>query len=198
MDTQMIFTEKHRQRKQGMSARRALSPAQRNTYSRAICERLIALPAFQRAQRILIYSAFGAEVTLAPLLSFAPDKQYFYPICMPDYQMTAACPNGEQGWELGAYGIRTPILSRSVAVEPDAIDLVVVPCTAFDEHCRRVGMGAGYYDRYLPRCVNAVTIGVAFECQKTDRAAVDKWDCPLDGYVTERMFYHGKNDEQNL
>ena len=40
-------------------------------------------------------------------------------------------------------------------------DLVLVPCTAFDAACRRVGKGKGYYDRYLPRCRNAVALGVA-------------------------------------
>ena len=28
-------------------------------------------------------------------------------------------------------------------------------------------MGKGYYDRYLPRCKNAVKIGIAFEAQRS-------------------------------
>ena len=37
----------------------------------------------------------------------------------------------------------------------DQLDLVLVPCTAFDAGCYRVGMGKGYYDRYLPYCTRA-------------------------------------------
>ena len=68
---------------------------------------------------------------------------------------------------------------------------MLVPCTAFDAACRRVGMGKGYYDRYLPRCQNAVTLGVAFEVQRVERAAADPHDRQLDGYATEEKIYRG-------
>ena len=88
-----------------------------------------------------------------------------YPVCGEHFTLTAAVP-GPDGWEVGAYGIRTPALERAALIRPEALDLVLVPCTAFDAACRRVGMGKGYYDRYLPRCRNAVTLGVAFEAQR--------------------------------
>ena len=66
-----------------------------------------------------------------------------------NFTLTAAVP-GPDGWEVGAYGIRTPVLERAALIRPEALDLVLVPCTAFDAVCRRVGMGKGYYDRYLP------------------------------------------------
>ena len=91
----------------------------------------------------------------------------------------------------GAYGIRTPALERAALIRPEALDLVLVPCTAFDAACRRVGMGKGYYDRYLPRCRNAVTLGVAFEAQRVPEAAADEQDRRLDGFVTERKVYRG-------
>ena len=95
------------------------------------------------------------------------------------------------GWEVGAYGIRTPVLRRSALLRPDQLDLVLVPCTAFDAACRRVGMGKGYYDRYLPRCTRAVKVGVAFEAQRVEAAAVDAHDQRLDGFVTEGGLYFG-------
>ena len=93
---------------------------------------------------------------------------------------------------MGQYGIRTPILSRSEILLPEALNLVLVPCTAFDADCFRVGMGKGYYDRYLPRCKNAVKIGIAFEAQRVEHAAVDEHDQRLDAYVTERGIYKWK------
>ena len=74
----------------------------------------------------------------------------------------------------------------------EQLDLVLVPCTAFDAACRRVGMGKGYYDRYLPRCRNAVALGVAFEAQRVEAAAVDAHDQRLDAFVTERGIYTWK------
>ena len=113
-----------------------------------------------------------------------------YPVCGEGFSLTAAVP-GPDGWEVGAYGIRTPILSRSEILRPDQLDLVLVPCTAFDTACRRVGMGKGYYDRYLPRCTRAVKLGVAFEAQRVDKAAVDAHDEKPDGFVTEGGLYFG-------
>ena len=68
---------------------------------------------------------------------------------------------------------------------------MLVPCTAFDAVCHRVGMGKGYYDRYLHRCTRAVKIGVAFEAQRVNKAAVDAYDEKLDGFVTEGGLYFG-------
>ena len=93
---------------------------------------------------------------------------------------------------MGQYGIRTPILSRSEILLPEALDLVLVPCTAFDADCFRVGMGKGYYDRFLPRCTHAEKIGIAFEAQRVAHAAVDGHDQRLDAYVTERGIYQWK------
>ena len=101
---------------------------------------------------------------------------------------------GPDGWEVGAYGIRTPVLERAALVRPEALDLVLVPCTAFDAACRRVGMGKGYYDRYLPGCRNAVALGVAFEAQRVPEAAADEQDWQLDGFVTERKVYRGTDE----
>ena len=54
------------------------------------------------------------------------------------------------------------------------------------------GIRKGYYDRYLPRCKNAVKIGIAFEAQRVEHAAVDEHDQRLDAYVTERGIYKWK------
>ena len=69
---------------------------------------------------------------------------------------------------------------------------VLVPCTAFDADCFRVGMGKGYYDRYLPRCTKAAKIGIALEVQRVAHAAVDEHDQRLDAFVTERGIYTWK------
>ena len=147
----------------------------------------------KNAQTILLYAAFGSEADLSALAekAQAQGKTLAYPVCGEAYSLTAAVP-GPDGWEMGQYGIRTPILSRSEILLPEALDLVLVPCTAFDADCFRVGMGKGYYDRYLPRCKNAVKIGIALEVQRVPRAAVDAHDQRLDAFVTERGIYTWK------
>ena len=190
-----VSEEKQAQRKAGRAARKALSPEVRAAANAALCANLWQLDAVQKARTILLYAAFGAEADLA---SFAEEalrqgKVLAYPVCGEGYSLTAAVP-GPDGWETGLYGIRTPVLERAVLIRPEALDLVLVPCTAFDAVCRRVGMGKGYYDRYLPRCRNAVALGVAFEAQRVPEAAADEQDRRLDGFVTERKVYRGTDE----
>lgn len=190
-----ITEQKAAQRKAGIAARRALSDTQRTRSNAALCARIRALDCFKKAENILLYAAFGGEADLSTLAVEAArqGKTPAYPVCGEGFSLTAAVP-GPDGWEVGAYGIRTPILSRSEILRPDQLDLVLVPCTAFDAVCRRVGMGKGYYDRYLPRCTRAVKLGVAFEAQRVPEAAAGEQDRRLDGFVTERKVYRGTDE----
>lgn len=182
--------DKSAQRSAGIAARRALGAAERSAANAALCGRILALEEFKRAKTILVYAAFGGEADLAALIAGAErqGKTVAYPVCAAGYTLLAAVP-AANGWETGAYGIRTPVLSRSALIPPQKLDLILVPCTAFDESCMRVGMGKGYYDRYLPQCTNAAKIGVAFEAQRVPRAACGKYDQRLDAFVTERRIY---------
>lgn len=182
--------EKRAQRKAGIAARRALDEAERKKANAELCRRIMESEEFHRAKTILAYAAFGGEADLDWLIREAErqGKTVAYPVCGEGFTMTAAVPAAD-GWEIGLYGIRTPLLNRSLILEPRQLELVLVPCTAFDESCMRVGMGKGYYDRYLPRCTNAAKIGVAFEAQKVPEAAADEHDQRLDAFITEGGIY---------
>ena len=190
-----VSEAKQTQRKAGRAARKALGPEERKAANAALCAFLWQLAAVQNAQTILLYAAFGSEADLSALAekAQAQGKTLAYPVCGEAYSLTAAVP-GPDGWEVGAYGIRIPIPERAQLLPPEALDLVLVPCTAFDAACRRVGMGKGYYDRYLPRCRNAVLLGTAFEAQRVEQAAVDAHDQRLDGFVTEEGIYRGTDE----
>lgn len=58
----------------------------------------------------------------------------------------------DRSWEIGKYGILSPIPECSESVRADELDAVLMPCVGFDSHGGRLGHGGGYYDRYLLRC----------------------------------------------
>ena len=179
-----IAEEKQAQRTAGRAARKALDAPQRAAANVALCRRVLELDASRTAYTLLLYAAFGGEADLAAEAA-RQGKTVAYPVCGEGFSLTAAVP-GADGWAVGQYGIRTPVPERSTLLQPEQLDLVLVPCTAFDADCYRVGMGKGYYDRYLPRCTRAVKIGIALEVQRVPRAAVDAHDQRLDAFVTER------------
>ena len=180
-----ITEQKAAQRKAGIAARRALSDTERTRSNAALCARIMALDCFKKAENILLYTAFGGEADLSALAVEAArqGKTPAYPVCGEGFSLTAAVP-GPDGWEVGLYGIRTPILSRSEVLRPDQLDLVLVPCTAFDAVCRRVGMGKGYYDRLLPRIPAAYKAGICFPFQIVEEVPAEAFDICMDIIIT--------------
>lgn len=184
--------QKNAQRQEAIAARKDLDPEIRKKFSQVISEQLIAEQAFAKARTILSYQAFGEEADPQQIDADAikAGKRVAYPLCYEKGIMAAAIPTEEDGWEEGYYGIKTPVESKSVILNPLEIDLVIVPCVAFEGSKRmRIGWGAGYYDRYLPQCKNAVTIAIGFEAQHIKDLACDPWDIPLDVIITEEQCY---------
>ena len=179
---------KGEQRALALQARRALSPEQRQQYSEHICRRLLELPALRSARLVLSYRALEDEVDLSLLHTALADRgvRLAFPRSLPGGILDVREP---AGWTRGPFGIREPDPACSSPVAPDELELVLAPCVAFDEGCRRLGHGAGYYDRYFPRCPQAQLIAVAFEAQKLPAIAVDAYDQPMDLVVTEDAVY---------
>jgi 5-formyltetrahydrofolate cyclo-ligase len=82
------------------------------------------------------------------------------------------------------YGPKEP--AHRVAVEPDAVDVVVAPGLAFDRRGHRLGYGGGHYDRYLRRLgAAALRAGIAFSEQLVEEVPVEARDELLDVLVTD-------------
>lgn len=144
MDTG-VQREKEYQRAAGIARRCALSVQQRTAFDAAIADRVLALPMFAAARTILSYCAVGGEVDPAAIdaAAFRLGKAVAYPLCLAEGHMEAALPAAADALAPGRYGIPAPIPGRCRLLVPKDVDLVLVPCAAFDASCRRVGHGRG-------------------------------------------------------
>lgn len=91
--------------------------------------------------------------------------------------------------ESNRYGIPQP--DSAETCPPARLDTVLCPLVAFTASGRRLGMGAGYYDRcfaFMREAPGPMLLGVAYALQEVDTLPVDEWDVPLGGVVTERGF----------
>ncbi len=122
--------------------------------------------------------------------ALSKNKKLCYPLCVNKTDMKALMPKDENAFVSGAFGIMEPDKNNALEISPEDIDLVIAPCTAFDEECRRIGMGAGYYDRYLPKCKNAYAAAAAFGIQKIQNVPTDIYDKTLDAVVSEEKVYY--------
>lgn len=185
------MTEKQQIRKKGQSARRGMSEEERKTASLAIARRIAASDEFKKACRIMIYQAMPDEADLDYLteLPEAEGKQFCYPHVLGEGKMEVLFPSGADEWVTGQFGIMEPDPAKASVVAPEELELILCPCTAFDEKGGRMGMGGGYYDRYLPACVNAVIAAVAFETQKVETVPTEETDVRMNLIFTDAEEY---------
>jgi len=179
---------KKAQRQIALSRRRSLTAEQRKEMSAAICEKILAMPELENAKTVFSYLAAWDEVDLSYVnqsLSVL-GVTVAYPVCFEKGRMEAYVPEDDTAIETAAYGIKSPVAARSVLIAPAEIDLVLVPCVAFDGNFNRLGHGAGYYDRYLPQCRNATFVLAGFEAQRLDEVHQDAHDVKMDIIVTEK------------
>ena len=190
-DREKILERKKRQRAEAYSRRRSLTEEERAAKSAAICCFLQEIPALCAAETVFSYAASPVEANLDEINQdlTAQGKKVCFPLCYRDGIMQAVlpAPNDPQAWSRGAFGIREPVLERSSVVAPEEIDVVLVPCVAFDDRGGRCGHGKGYYDRFLEGISpNALKIMIAFDVQKTDEVAMEETDVRMDLVVTEK------------
>lgn len=176
-------------RRAGIAGRDGVSPADRAEFDRRITEAVVNTPAFIAAQTVMVYRHFGGEVNVDGVAQAAQAQQktVVYPYCADKTTILALRPYGPESWIRGSFGIWAPLPEKSEEIDPAAIGVVILPCAAFDEHGNRIGMGAGYYDRFLPKCVNAAKLLVAYEAQRVLRIVPEPTDIPADYIVTERV-----------
>lgn len=125
--------------------------------------------------KVAMYHAVRGEVDLS---SYIDEKDAYFP---HTEENTLVFYRETEEKRTGRFGIPEPLPEQ--AIEPNQLDVIVCPVVAFD-HTKRIGYGAGYYDRYLPR-THALTIGLAFDCQECDDIVWHESDWELDMMITE-------------
>jgi 5-formyltetrahydrofolate cyclo-ligase len=168
----------------------AMSDEQRRSASLAACARLSELEAVRAASVLMLYMPLTREVDLTSFAvgCFRAQKT----VCLPQVdwkrkQMKAVEVGSfdDDIMQVDEHGVRSPRDGRPVT--PQSLDLVVVPGLAFDTAGRRLGRGAGFYDRFL--CTlrrNAVKVGLAFDAQVAPTIPTLGHDCVMDVLVTDR------------
>lgn len=166
--------------------RNELSPAQVSRSSDKIAQHILACDAYKNAKLIMGYLAFGKELSVDRVLlqALADGKRVVVPFITSPTEMEAAVFTGMENLCLDRFRIRC-VAEPAVFVEPAAIDLLLVPGVAFGRDGSRMGMGAGYYDRFLLRAPQAITLGVAYDSLLQEHLPMDEYDIPVQYLVSE-------------
>jgi 5-formyltetrahydrofolate cyclo-ligase len=169
-----------------LAARDAVPVADRRRAAQTIAMRRFPVP-FGEGTIVAGYSPIRSECDPIPLMRSLAAKgaQLALPV-IHDRFKELTFSEWRQGAQLiaGPYGILQP-RNEAVPLEPDVI---LVPLVAFDRRCRRIGYGAGYYDRTLADLRKrkvVIAVGLAFAAQEVEAIPADEHDQRLDLVLTE-------------
>ena len=174
--------------------------------SQIAIEKLMQLPEYAAAQTVLWYLDCRSELRTRHVLpaALASGKRIIVPYCTVDE--TGANKLGLWWLQsmdelvIGKWKILEPPRDRwgetGKELEPEEMDLVIVPGVGFSREGGRMGNGQGYYDRLLARVrPDCPLIGLCYECQLFGELVVGPHDVFMDKVVTEQAVYTGQGRE---
>lgn len=178
---------KHDLRLRLLRAREQLSESQRHFYSRQIISSLRALLHHHHIREVLAYHSIGAEVETAALHRQPADIPVYAPVCMADSRMIWRS-SAHARWTISSHRTPEPVDGKVWRPQAGRRCAVVCPLLGFDRQGNRLGMGAGYFDRWLAEYHHHLvfSIGLAFACQEVEQLPVELHDHPLDMIITEK------------
>jgi 5-formyltetrahydrofolate cyclo-ligase len=168
---------------------RALPSDVRARASAAVAARVWTLPEVAGARTLLLFASTDEEPDTDAIAAEAARRgiRIAYPRSLAERRLALHAVASPDALRRGRYGIREPDERICKVVEVDRVDAALIPGLAWDRDGRRLGRGAGYYDRLLgaPEW-RAFRCGIFFADQEVPVVPAEAWDVPLHAVVTER------------
>lgn len=137
--------------------------------------------AFLMSDRILMYHSLPDELPTRSFLAKWKDRKKFFLPRVNGVNLDIL-PFDESRLELGAFHIEEPMGNETV--DPDSLELIVVPAVAYDKAGNRLGRGKGFYDRLLTS-TKAAKIGIGYDFQLLDSIPTEPHDVKMDAVITQ-------------
>ena len=180
-------------RKSLRSARRSITPLERDEKSRLLARNLARYLPFQRCKTLAVYLPLLEEVDTSPVIELAQllHKLIYLPVISTEVwqrqsMMFAPYSPGKTPLRKNRFGIKEPAVRPGSCIRGINIEIVCVPVVGFNDRCDRIGMGGGYYDREFDRkrFQRSHLVGLAFEGQQTNFEPA-RHDVPMQAVITE-------------
>lgn len=174
-------------RNEHRTLRRQIAPAIAAEAALRAAQNLTSNGLWSASQHVGLYLANDGELDPAPIAACA--RQDGKTLYLPSVQG----PSLEfRHWDddTPLHTNRFGIGESSGALQPGTdLDLLVIPLVAWSPSGVRLGMGGGFYDRFIATLPEQrpFLLGLAYNSQQDERidAFCESWDAPLDGVLTE-------------
>lgn len=167
----------------------AMDPVARRAEDDALFRRFLALPQLERCKTVFVFYGMGTEPDTARLIPALLErgKVVSLPRILPDRGMEVRRYDPGRPLVPHPYGIPEPDVDCPLLSHGD-IDLALVPAVCYDEQGFRLGMGGGYYDRWLPH-FHGVTVGLCRDRLLQTSLPAEEHDCKVNLVITTQRTY---------
>lgn len=192
MDKMLVESKKNKLRTEFLKMRREIPENRKREQSCKIAARLFETTEYRCAESVFVYISTADEVNTSEIIKrcFDDKKRVAVPLCnTSEHTMTAIEILNLVQVESGAYGIFEPKRALIKSGELLAMlnpSIIIVPGAAFDRRGLRLGMGGGYYDRYLSD-FGGVSIGLCFDQCLAQSLVGDVYDRRVDMVICPEM-----------
>lgn len=193
--------------------RRLMTTEERLMESRVVCnsawERMCNWQVEKkRPLHVFAYMPYGAELDIMPLmlqLRDAGNHIYIPRTIRDEYRLEWYAWHEDLPMTKGVFGIQEPA-AAAVPISEELLeqaDLILVPGLAFDRNGGRLGMGAGYYDRFLARWHDHESVtttsptlwSLIYSWQLVEEIPIESHDHPVDVIVSGHALIHTSSRE---
>lgn len=161
-----------------------LPVVQRTAEDDILFSAFLALPEVAQAKTVFLFCGIGTEPDTSRL--FVPLLEQGKRICLPrmlpgrHMEVRQYCP--DRPLAKHPFGILEPDEGCPL-VDTHEINLVLVPALCYDRNGFRLGMGGGYYDRWL-ESFSGATVGLCRQALLQDVLPTEPHDRPVDVVIT--------------
>jgi 5-formyltetrahydrofolate cyclo-ligase len=186
--------QKRKLREHYTALRKAIDPVVAERKSRRVAANILSLLQLRGSELILVYHKIGSEADTSQLMDLILNAGLgvALPYCRGDGGLgIGRILNPRDDLAEGKYGIMEPADRLKDNISPNQLSAIICPGIAFDEALTRLGRGAGYYDRFLPKLTGkALIVGCAFDCQICKEPLPrESHDIPMDAVIAETLAF---------
>ena len=174
--------------------RKRLRAMPRDAYenrSRKIHDQLFQTLEWKHAKTVGVTVSIFPEVDTYGIIEkgWESGKQIAVPKCFPETRTMRfyVITNFDQ-LEKGYFGLYEPVIDEAEEIPKTAIDLLLVPGVGFTKQGFRLGMGGGYYDRFLTD-FSGNTVSLCFTEQFLPTLPLEPHDRPVQKIITETTVF---------
>ncbi len=148
-----------------------------------IQQNLYSLPEYDKAKNIFSYISFGDEVCTLDYFNNISKNWYIPKI---DKNNLLVIPYDKDNLVLNKYNILEPGTNVK-NINPNKLDMVIIPALAADRNGYRIGYGKGFYDRFLSALKSApIKVTLVFSDLLFENIYPDKFDISSDIIITDK------------